>query len=265
MAKVSSIAFKYPSYRDEKVKSCKRWMDGKRIDDNAEGLWRVHDKLYDLTDFIKQHPGGSEWLEMTKGVDITEQFEAHHITDMAEKTLEKFFVRNAQQSRNYKITFDENGFFKTLKRKVAAKVKNLDQSEVYKSRLICDMLLASTFALSILAAAKNNHFIALIASICLSGLLGTSHNFIHLRNNWRMYLTSIAMMSFRDWRVFHAISHHPYPNSLHDLEVSRFEPFLNWMPETKSSVRVLQSWFISPIVYFFMLFEVFVMRYHFSH
>jgi hypothetical protein len=262
MEKISSaIAVKYPSYRDEKLKSCKRWMDGKRVDDGAKGLWRVHDKLYDLTDFIQRHPGGSMWLEMTKGVDITEQFESQHITDLAEKTLAKFFVRNAEQPRNYKITFNENGFYKTLKRKVAAKVKNLDQSEVYKSRLYCDLLLAATFALSILAAAKNNHLFALIASICLSCLVIASHNFLHQRNNWRMYLTNIAMMSFRDWRVFHAMSHHPYPNSLHDLEVSAFEPTLRWLPETKTTNQILQSWLISPLSYLLTFFNSYYLRF----
>lgn len=41
-------------------------MASRRNDDNAEGLWRVHDKLYDLNDFIGQHPGGSDWLNFTK-------------------------------------------------------------------------------------------------------------------------------------------------------------------------------------------------------
>lgn len=36
------------------------------MDDGAEGLWRIHDKLCDLTKFIKQHAGGEEWLELTK-------------------------------------------------------------------------------------------------------------------------------------------------------------------------------------------------------
>lgn len=43
-----------------------RWLDGKRLDDNAEGLWRVHDKLYDLTNFVARHPGGPEWLQLTE-------------------------------------------------------------------------------------------------------------------------------------------------------------------------------------------------------
>lgn len=45
-----------------------RWMQSKQLDDNAEGLWRVHDTLYDLTDFVNLHPGGKDWIKMTKVV-----------------------------------------------------------------------------------------------------------------------------------------------------------------------------------------------------
>lgn len=42
------------------------WLEDKILTDNAEGLWRVHDGIYDLTDFVDKHPGGSEWLELSK-------------------------------------------------------------------------------------------------------------------------------------------------------------------------------------------------------
>lgn len=57
---------KYPAYRDSFVNGSWKWIEGKRRDDYAEELWRVHDKLYDLTDFIPKHPGGKYWLEVTK-------------------------------------------------------------------------------------------------------------------------------------------------------------------------------------------------------
>lgn len=41
-------------------------MQSRQQDDNAEGLWRVHDTLYDLTDFINWHPGGADWIRLTK-------------------------------------------------------------------------------------------------------------------------------------------------------------------------------------------------------
>lgn len=36
------------------------------MDDKADGLWRIHNTIYDLNDFIKSHPGGSDWIELTK-------------------------------------------------------------------------------------------------------------------------------------------------------------------------------------------------------
>lgn len=41
-------------------------MQSRQKDDNAEGLWRVHDTLYDLTNFISLHPGGADWIKLTK-------------------------------------------------------------------------------------------------------------------------------------------------------------------------------------------------------
>lgn len=42
------------------------WLEKKKKEDGAEGLWRIHDNLYDLTTWMKKHPGGSHWLECTK-------------------------------------------------------------------------------------------------------------------------------------------------------------------------------------------------------
>lgn len=42
------------------------WLKAKEIDDGAEGLWRVHNGIYDFTEFASKHPGGKYWLEITK-------------------------------------------------------------------------------------------------------------------------------------------------------------------------------------------------------
>lgn len=57
---------KYPSLRDYPERSADTWLQGKILDDNAEGLWRVHNKIYDLTPFLNTHPGGRSWLQLTK-------------------------------------------------------------------------------------------------------------------------------------------------------------------------------------------------------
>jgi cytochrome b involved in lipid metabolism len=98
---------------------------GKRKDDDIGDLWRVHDKLYDLAPFMPQHPGGSVWLELTQGTDITEAFETSHLVNVStvEATLAKHFVRDATTPRISPYVFKENGFFKTLKRKIGPVLK----------------------------------------------------------------------------------------------------------------------------------------------
>lgn len=52
--------------RETPPKSGELFLKDKQRDDGAEGLWRVHDGLYDLSSFVDVHPGGSEWLRLTK-------------------------------------------------------------------------------------------------------------------------------------------------------------------------------------------------------
>lgn len=66
----TTILRKYPTFRNDQINGCWKWLEGRRIDDNAEGLWRVHDKLYDLGEFKEKHPGGREWLNLTEVIKV---------------------------------------------------------------------------------------------------------------------------------------------------------------------------------------------------
>lgn len=115
-------------------------MEGRRREDGAEGLWRIHDKLYDLTKFVKSHPGGKFWIEQTEGTDVTEAFETHHLTGKAEKLLPNFFVREAKEPRNILLTLKDDGFYKILKKRVVEKLDEIDHkpaktSDVSKSSI----------------------------------------------------------------------------------------------------------------------------------
>lgn len=70
-----------------------------------------------------------------QGVDITEPFETHHLTLKAERLLPKYYVREASMPRNYKMTFKEDGFYRTLKRNVAPKIEGLDKSPLFISKV----------------------------------------------------------------------------------------------------------------------------------
>jgi cytochrome b involved in lipid metabolism len=85
----------------------------------------VHDKIYDLTNFIEKHPGGRDWIEVTQGTDITESFEVSHVinVDKVESILGKYYIKDASAPRTSPYTFKDDGFYKTLKRRVEPVLK----------------------------------------------------------------------------------------------------------------------------------------------
>ncbi|CZR53891.1 related to cytochrome b5 [Phialocephala subalpina] len=61
----------------------------KRDDD----LWIVmHNKVYNLTSYLEEHPGGKELLQQLGGLDATEAFEEVGHSDEARETVEAFLV-----------------------------------------------------------------------------------------------------------------------------------------------------------------------------
>lgn len=84
----------------------------------------------------------------------------------------------------------------------------------------------------------------------------SSHNYFHKRDNWQMYAFNLSMLNFTSWRISHSLSHHIYPNSYIDLELSMFEPLLCWVPNPyiKSKMMRYVSWITEPISYTIVFF-----------
>ncbi|CAH0605491.1 unnamed protein product [Chrysodeixis includens] len=262
---VSFPQLKYPSLRDGGFRDPVQWLEGKAMDDGAEGLWRVYDGIYDFTDFQDKHPGGVEWFELSKGTDITEAFESHHLNPVVEKMIEKYYIRDAKTPRNSPFTFKEDGFYKTLKRAVREELKKIPPSQSKRTTYIVDGLLATLLTSSVIACWSTNYWVVmvsyLIAALSLAWTTVASHNYIHMKTNWRMYLFNLSMWSYRDFRVSHALSHHLYPNTLMDLEVSAFEPILLWNPRKKpfyTSMTLLIELAMFPFMFFISFLKRFI-------
>lgn len=54
------------SSTDTGIRSADDWIEAHRKEDGADGLWRIHDGLYDLGQWIHTHPGGPQWLDITR-------------------------------------------------------------------------------------------------------------------------------------------------------------------------------------------------------
>lgn len=113
-------------------------MQAKRKDDNVEdGLWRIQNHLYDLSEFMFKHPGGEFWIKMSKGHDITELFLSHHLnSDRLEPLLKKYRVRETTRPRNSKFQFDEDGFYMTLRRRVATQLPEIKKRTKVYSKVV---------------------------------------------------------------------------------------------------------------------------------
>ncbi|CAN0178365.1 unnamed protein product, partial [Phaeothamnion confervicola] len=60
--------------------------------DSAEDCWIVVDgHVYDVTPFLKDHPGGAESITLCAGEDATEEFNALH-SDKARAMLADYLI-----------------------------------------------------------------------------------------------------------------------------------------------------------------------------
>lgn len=146
---------------------------------------------------------------LNKGTDVTEAFESYHIYDKANKTLSNYYVRDASKQRNYKFTFAESGFYRTLKNRVAKQLEDVNENELWKSKWYLDIVVIFLILTGVLAVRVDGYFfkfvLILMSGQCMAWINGLSHNFIHQPNNLRMYAANITLVGWRDWRVFHGL------------------------------------------------------------
>ncbi|XP_050298513.1 cytochrome b5-related protein-like [Anthonomus grandis grandis] len=242
----SSLGIAAPPRR-QKNPSVDMWLEDKVATDNAEGLWRLDDGLYDLTAFIHKHPGGAEWLELSKGLDITEAFEVHHLTEQPKEILKKYFVRKAKKKRNSPFTFKEDGFYKTLKREIVKVLPTLPRQSERTTDFFIDSFLVILFFMGTIACKYWNFFYGTLAGNFLGFLTIAAHNYFHKKDNFRMYYFNFSLQTVREWRISHVLSHHLHTNTIDDYEILSAEPFLNYLPVEKSNFRRYGQWFWAPV------------------
>ncbi|KAA8499343.1 Nitrate reductase NADH 1 [Porphyridium purpureum] len=84
-ARTAARATKDPS------KTYFKW-DEIRKHDNEESAWIVvHEKVYDCTPFLADHPGGGSSIVMNAGADSTEEFDAIH-SSKAQEMLKDYYI-----------------------------------------------------------------------------------------------------------------------------------------------------------------------------
>lgn len=110
----------------------------------------------------------------------------------------KYKIRDASMPRNYKLTFDENGFYKTLKRRIITELGKLNQSDLQKiTNFYIDMLLITTIVSCLMSAILVSYSIAIVAGIIQTLTVVAAHNYLHQRDNWRMRIFNLTFMNHK--------------------------------------------------------------------
>lgn len=111
--------------------------------------------------------------------------------------LPKFFIRKATLPRNLPYTFDDDGFFKVLKRRVRNSLENIPEYPATKSKIMTDLLLVGYVITALIAIKAFSFLFALLSGILLALTTVAAHNFFHQKDNFRMYYFDLSGLSSR--------------------------------------------------------------------
>lgn len=217
-------------------------------------LWRIHGKYFDLSPYIESHPGGAQWLERTRGWDITEAVQSHHLRlswAQLYRMIKKYEVPAPDELGPVPPTrfeFDEDGFYGALRQRAAAYLKRAQAptgeppASIVALNLGFVLLWAAVAALSVYLASAP---LALCAGFLLLSVWGVGHNFLHQgarrRAAWLRYVMGLTGVCSSDFQITHCLSHHLLPNTTLDIEVYAFKAVrLHWLPSERGNYPIVQ-------------------------
>lgn len=225
-------------------------------DDN---LWKIHGRQYDLTPFLRSHPGGTQVLISVRGEDdLTAIFESNHaFADRAriERIMSKFYVGDCEPTT---FAAPDGGFYNTVRARVRAA---LPHGGRVATRWWCvkTALLTAAWALSAclaffgaapfhLLGGGSGHDAAPALSLgarCVAALVAghlfisvgfvvmhdASHSAISATPHWNTNLSwlwnAIACWDHRLWHKHHVFRHHSFTGDLtRDPDAIHLTPFL---------------------------------------
>jgi hypothetical protein len=91
----------------------------------------------------------------------------------------------------------QDGFYRTLKRRARTAFAGVPRGPNYASALIADLLALGSVAFSVLAACSSSYAVGALAGVLIALNVVSAHNFLHQKDNFRMYYFNLSFMSFR--------------------------------------------------------------------
>jgi len=215
--------------RDRAFIMANDYLHDKAATDGGGDLWLVHGHWYDLSSYMDDHPGGRVFIENSRGHDCTEAFEAHHVRVDAWEQLLKFKVAAPPHApttlKPQKFTY--NTAWKQIKmrvRKHLVEIGNPTGETPTLTGLTHCAIVAQFLVCAALAARRKSRGLAMLAGLLLVGCWGVGHGQMHRSRlgRWAFlrWAADLTGFSSDEQTVTHAMSHHLFPNTTHDVEIT---------------------------------------------
>eukprot|EP00455_Lapot_gusevi_P009201 TRINITY_DN1410_c0_g1_i3.p2 TRINITY_DN1410_c0_g1~~TRINITY_DN1410_c0_g1_i3.p2 ORF type:complete len:448 (+),score=165.22 TRINITY_DN1410_c0_g1_i3:110-1453(+) len=200
---------------------------------SAESAWiYIENKVYDITKWLDEHPGGKDVLLLVAGRDCTNLFESYHpFSSKPHAVLKTYYIGDLEGDPEYMQYKTDSGFYRDLRREVGEYFKQTgkDPKDPMPGllRLVFILTVAGlTFGIAynqairwpirLMAAAIFGVFQALPLLHCMHD---ASHTAIG-KEPWMWKVIGLLTMdwfagaSINSWHHQHIIGHHAYTNVL---------------------------------------------------
>ncbi|KAJ2057876.1 Cytochrome b5 type B (outer mitochondrial membrane), partial [Coemansia sp. S155-1] len=118
---------------------------GEQIQQHAkrEDIWIVvHGKVYDVTKFLDEHPGGEEVILEHAGIDATEAFEDIGHSDDARELLKDYFIGDLEVEERRRLVYRTAKFPTAMSR--IARSRAVDRGEFSSQSLFVSHFLRTS-------------------------------------------------------------------------------------------------------------------------
>lgn len=226
------------------------YADVRKHNVESDAWMAIHGKVYDVTKFVKNHPGGAI-IHCGYGRDATVLFETHHNTcdmDKIKATMGKYEIGVIE---NYKpmCRFD-SPFAKKMIARVKETMKGRPLRDSWYAYSAC-MLFFLMFSFGVAMAFVSGHY---GWAFYLGFVMALGHLAGHAGNHWAvskydsfnrfmsMTCTSLWGLREKNWEFSHLISHHCYNYTDRDYIMEQHAPFAYFRVRECDAWRPIHAW-----------------------
>ena len=254
---------------DNKSKSF-TWKEVAKHNTRHDAWISIRGKVYNVTDWIRKHPGGEDVVLWSIGRDATQVFESYHENgSLVQQVLKKYEIGSLLDNE-LPVFPGQTKFQQMLNERVRKYFKDTRQDPKFHYMMLVrylavltliavayylqffDSLVSTSAVLSAIAAVGLGFG---CAQIGLLPMHDASHcSFTHSPFVWRLLGSLHDFLngaSYLNWIYQHVLGHHPYTNvvnadpdiSTNDQDIRRIKTSQEWLP------RYVWQYLYAPVIY----------------